>query len=115
MRIIGNENEKDILQELGTRIRQHRLTLNLTQAELAKRCGISSSTEIRIENGDDSKISNYIKILRALNMVSNFDLLISETQQDFKAIFEEKPKRQRAKPKKPKTEASWTWGEDKEK
>ena len=61
MKIIGNENEKTILQELGSRIRQQRLALELTQAELADRCGISLSTEIRIENGDDSKMTNYIK------------------------------------------------------
>ncbi len=114
MKLIGNENEKTILQELGARIRQHRLTINLTQTELAERCGISASTETRIENGDDSKISNYIKILSALNMVGNIDLLIPEAQQDFKSIFEEKPKRQRAKSNKPKTNSAWTWGEDKE-
>ena len=114
MKITGNENEKTILKELGSRIRQQRLALELTQAELAERCGISLSTEIRIENGDDSKMTNYIKILSALNMSGNFDVLIPEAQPDYKSLFEEKPKRQRAKSKKAKTSSTWTWGEDKE-
>ena len=114
MKIIGNENEKTILQELGSRIRQQRLVLELTQAELADRCGISLSTEIRIENGDDSKMTNYIKILSAFSMSGNFDILIPEVQPDYKSLFEENPKRKRAKSKKAKTSSTWTWGEDKE-
>lgn len=114
MKITSNETEAAILRELGTRIKQRRLSLNLTQAELAQRCGISASTEVRIENGDDSKLSNYIKILSALNLTANLDMLIPEEQPNFKAIFEEKPKRQRAKSKKPQASSDWTWGEDKE-
>lgn len=114
MKIIGNENEKTILKELGSRIRQQRLAINITQAELAERCGISLSTEMRIENGDDSKMSSYIKILSALNMSGNFDMLIHEAQPDYKSLFEEKPRQQRAKTKKPKSSLAWTWGEDRE-
>lgn len=114
MKITGNENEKTILMELGSRIRQQRLSLDLTQAELADRCGISLSTEIRIENGDDSKMTNYIKILSAFSMSGNFDILIPEAQPDYKSLFEENPKRKRAKSKKAKTSSTWTWGEDKE-
>ena len=64
MKITGNESEQTVLKELGARIKQYRISLNITQAELADKCGISSSTEVRIENGVDSKISNYIKIER---------------------------------------------------
>ena len=96
MKISGNQNEMTILKEIGQRIKQHRISLNITQADLADKCGISSSTEVRIENGVDSKFSNYIKILPALNMLDNLDILIPEMQQDFKALFEEKPTRKRA-------------------
>ena len=62
MKITESLYEREILKELGNRIKQHRISINITQIELAERCGISPSTEIRIENGVDSKISNYIKI-----------------------------------------------------
>ena len=110
MKIIGTEKEQDILKELGVRIRQYRITLNLTQAELADRCGISSSTEVRIESGVDSKISNYIKILKSLRLAQNLNLLIPEPQPDFKALYERKPARQRARSS--KSETGWVWGED---
>ena len=113
MKITGNESEKAILAELGQRIRQRRVSLNITQAELAEKCGISSSTQTRIENGVDSMASNYIKILSALNMAGNLDMLIPEAQPDFKTLYEQKKPRQRAKPGKPNPGSRWVWEEDK--
>ena len=60
MKISANENEKAIMIELGTRIKDNRIAMNLTQTELAEKCGVSPSTETRIENGEDSEMSNYI-------------------------------------------------------
>ena len=113
MKISSNENEKNILTELGQRIKQNRILSNITQVELAEKCGISPSTETRIENGEDSKMSNYIRILSGLNMLSNLDILIPEVQPDFKAIYEQKTSRKRAKPSNKKTASNWTWNEDK--
>lgn len=113
MKINSNDNVNIILAELGQRIKQNRISLNITQVELAEKCGISPSTETRIENGEDSKISNYIKILSGLNMLSNLDILIPEVQPDFKALYEQKTSRKRAKPSDKKTTSNWTWDEDK--
>ncbi len=113
MKITGNESEQVILKELGTRIKQYRISRNITQAELAEKCGISSSTEVRIENGIDSKISNYIKILNVLGLLQNVDVLIPEMQEDFKAIYENKSKRQRVKASKTNQKSDWVWEEDK--
>ena len=113
MKISSNESEKSVLTELGQRIRQNRISLNITQAELAEKCGISSSTENRIENGEDSKMSNYIRILSGLNMLGNLDVLIPEVQPDFKALYERKPLRKRARTSHKRTASGWTWDEDK--
>lgn len=115
MKINSYENENTIMKELGERIRQYRIALNFTQAELANRCGISESTEKRIENGEDSKISNIIKIMMQLGIAENFNMLIPEQQPSYKALFEKKPNRKRATSKNNKLKSSWIWGEDKEK
>ena len=73
MKISGSESEKTILIELGERIKQHRISLNITQAEMAEKCCVSSSTVTRIENGTDSMVSNYIKILSGLNLSGNIN------------------------------------------
>ncbi len=115
MKIKGNENEQAILKEIGMRIKQCRISLDITQSDLANKCGISSSTEVRIENGEDSKFSNYIKILSALNMLENIDLLVPEPQPDFKKLYEieQSQQRKRASRKKPMEKSAWVWGEDK--
>lgn len=116
MKINGNEKEQVILAELGSRIKHQRMRLNLTQAQLARRCGISPSTQVRIENGEDSKISNYIKLMNALNMAGNLDLIVPEVQPDYKAIYEGKGSRMRVKHSKhkaPVRRGRWKWGDDK--
>lgn len=113
MKISGNEHEQVVIRELGFRIKQYRVSLNITQNDLAVKCGISTSTIVRIENGEDSIFSNYIKILNGLGLIQNVDILIPEPQPDFKALFENKPPRQRAKTKREKGNETWVWGEDK--
>lgn len=113
MKISTGESEKAILTEVGRRIRQYRIAQNLTQGELAAKCGISSSTEVRIENGEDTKLSNIIKLLAGLNLLDNLDVVIPEPQPDFKTLFEQKTMRRRAKAKKIRNNKNWIWDEDK--
>ena len=115
MKITGFENEQEILTELGIRIKQQRIKLNLTQVQFARRCGISLSTLVRIESGEDSKISNHIKILDGLKMSGNLDMLIAETQPDYKAMYAGKRERMRVKHTKAPQKThkpKWQWGED---
>ena len=113
MKITAAVYERKILKELGNRIKQYRISLNITQIEFAKQCGISSSTQVRIENGEDSKLSNYIKILSALGLTENLDLLIPEPQPDLKSLYEQKPQKQRATAGAQKPKSNWVWEEDK--
>lgn len=105
-------NEKDKLIDIGNRIRSKRIEKNITQSDFANNCGISVATLTRIENGDDTKLSNIIRILAGLGLSENIDLLIPETQPDFRELFEKSEKvRQRATKKKTDSK-SWIWGED---
>lgn len=114
MKISKYSDEKAILAELGSRIRQHRISLNITQSELAQRCGLSLKTIARTETGYDTKLSNLIKVLNGVGLSENLEILIPEPQPDYKAMFEEKTARKRARPDKNKTGDSWVWGEDRE-
>ena len=113
MKISGNEHEQVVIKELGSRIKQYRVSLNITQNDLAVKSGVSASTVVRIENGEDSIFSNYIKILNGLGLAQNMDILIPEAQPDFKAIFENKAPRQRVKTNGSNPKSNWVWEEDK--
>ena len=114
MKISNFYDEKSVLAEIGNRIQQYRISLNITQSELAQRCGLSLKTIARTEMGYDTKLSNLIKILNEIGLSENLDVLIPEPQPDYKALFEEKTIRKRARPDKKKTDNAWVWGEDKE-
>lgn len=107
-------NEKELLAEIGSRVKQYRLSLNLTQFDMASRCRLSTRTISRIENGEDVKVSVLAKVLSELNLGDNFDALIPQAGLDYKAIYENRQPLQRARVSKkvPKSSTSWVWGED---
>lgn len=88
--------------------------MNITQAELARQSGLSLKTIARTEAGHDTKLSNIIKILNAIGLSDNLDILIPEPQPDYKALFEEKPVRKRVRSDKNKSDTVWVWNDDKE-
>lgn len=63
---------------LGQRIGRLRLSRNITQADLAKQAGIGFRTLRRLEAGDGGTLDTFIRILSALELESNLDLLIPD-------------------------------------
>ena len=78
MRITGNENNILVLKELGERIKDLRISENMTQNDLADRSGVSVKTICRIEKGDNLSIMNYLNVLRALGILENLQLIVPE-------------------------------------
>ena len=78
MVISGNETNEQVLEELGKRIRQVRLAMDLTQGELAEKADVSLVTVSSIERGNSITCNNLFKIVRAMGMLSNLNVLIPE-------------------------------------
>jgi transcriptional regulator with XRE-family HTH domain len=76
MKITPLLTDEAVLIELGERLGRHRLDRNLSQAELAEAAGVSKRTIERIEAGDSTQLANFIRILRALDLIEGFDALI---------------------------------------
>ena len=112
MKIKGTESEQTVLIEMGQRIKQYRIGLGMTQAMLAERCRISSSTVTRVESGTDTLMSNYLKILYGLSLLSNIDVLVPEPLPNLKMIYENQKPKQRFKPSKKAPTGTWKWKED---
>ena len=75
MKIHGTESNDYILKELGKRIQDIRISVAITQRELAERAGVSPSTMERIENGENVKIENILNVMRALSLLNNLDIV----------------------------------------
>ncbi len=67
-----------ILDELGRRLEQERLSRNLTQNELADLAGVSLRTVKNVEAGKGYGLATFIALLRALGLLDRLETLIPE-------------------------------------
>lgn len=58
-----------VLARLGERLAQARLRRELTQRELAAEAGVGSTTVERIERGKSVTLANFVRVLRALDLL----------------------------------------------
>lgn len=71
--------DKGILAELGKRARQKRLSINMSQQELAKKSGLSRRSVYLMESGHPIGIKIFIGVLRALKSLDELDSFLPET------------------------------------
>lgn len=70
-----------ILQTLGEQIRFARLRRDLTTVQIAERAGISRSTLVRIEKGDEGvALGQYFRVLIALGLASDITLVAKDDE-----------------------------------
>lgn len=70
--------DKDILDELGRRLKKLRKQRGLNQDELAAAAGIGVATLRRIEDGQDSQLGSWVKLMKALDLLHAIDTLLPE-------------------------------------
>lgn len=76
MSFTANLSDSRVLESIGERISRHRLDRNLTQAGLATAAGVSKRTIERLESGESTQLTNFVRILRALELLPGLDELI---------------------------------------
>jgi transcriptional regulator with XRE-family HTH domain len=69
-------NDDAILTELGGRLTQRRIEMELTQADLAREAGVSKRTVERIEAGASAQMSSFLRICRVLDLIAGLDQFI---------------------------------------
>lgn len=65
----------EVCQELGSRLRAHRLSQNLQQAELAQKAGVSKLTIINLEKKGTVNFLSFIQVVRALGLIDELSEL----------------------------------------
>lgn len=118
MRITPQSTDDAVLKEIGNRLRQARLTGNVSQARLAEEAGIGEVTLQRIEAGGSASLISLIRVLRALDLIDGLDRLLPEpTPSPIDQLKRQSAKRKRAGSPKVAPEAQqearpWTWGDE---
>ena len=67
-----------VLVELGARLARVRKQRGLTQEALAEEAGIGVATLRRIEDGNDSRLGSWVRLLLALDMAAALEGLLPE-------------------------------------
>jgi len=78
MKIQSSNTDGTVVEELGRRLARTRLERNLTQAQLAAQAGVGRATLQRLESGESSELSTFIRTLRALGLLELLDRLVPE-------------------------------------
>ncbi len=80
----------NVAQEIGKRLKTHRINKKLTQKQLAEKAGVSLFTIAQVEKGKSVSLSMLIPVLRVLRLIDNLELLVPEPQISPIALLKQK-------------------------
>ena len=69
---------QEYIVELGKKIKAYRIMKELSQEDLSDKTGISKRSISRLEQGESIQMDNLFKILIALDLGDNIDLLVPD-------------------------------------
>ena len=71
--MISAKTDREIIQEIGSRLRAYRLQQNVTIKEVSQIAGLDPNTIVNAEAGRDPRLSTLVRILRALGRLEAVD------------------------------------------
>ena len=99
---------------LSERFKQYRIYYPLTQSELAEKSGVSVRSISRFENGEDISLSNFIKLMRALDLGGRMADMIPDQSKRPSFYLAKEEKRSRASSARDNRDStSFVWGDEK--
>jgi len=66
-------SDREVVREIGRRLRRRRLERNWSQEQVAERAGLTRVTIARVEKGTPASLLTLIQILRALDVIEELD------------------------------------------
>jgi len=101
------------LSELAARLKAYRIDYPLSQKELADKSGIALRSILRVESGEDVQLGNLIKVLIALDLDANLDMLVPDPTKrpsyylHDKSIMSQRKRARKKKPQNPNIDSRW--------
>lgn len=93
-------------------VKKIRLTYNLTQAQLARKAGVTTGTIQRLEDGKGTSLNTFIRALMGLGLQQNLETLLPDPAiRPIERVHTAGKERRRARPKKQDSnQGNWVWG-----
>lgn len=117
MRLRELMTDESLLIEIGSRLRDMRINANLRQNDLADKASISRSTVSKIERGKQVGVSEFLRYMRAIDLLESLDSVIWDTSMSpLKLASQQKKDRKRRRVGRARAPAGApgeiTWPED---
>ena len=106
---------KDIISELSRRAKDYRIAYPLTQKELADKAGVSLRSVQKFESGQDVMFDIFVKIIIALDLGDNFEVLIPDMSIRPSTLLAKKNGTEKKRVKKKKEQPNkrtFKWGDE---
>lgn len=102
------KTDQKYMTELGQKIKLYRITKGMSQQDLEDQTGVSKRSISRLEQGESVQMKNLFKILTALGLGENIDLLVPDQTKRPSYYLERKEGRpQRVRKSSEKKEFKW--------
>ena len=103
-----------IIDALGKRLDEIRLSRNIAQTELAQEAGVSRSTLTRLAEGKPVSLDSFVRVMQALHLTDHLAALLPDPSvRPVDRVRLDGAERQRASGKRAEP-SEWTWGDDAE-
>lgn len=102
---------QEYIKELGQKIKIYRIMNEMSQQDLEDKSGVSKRSISRLEQGESVQVDNLFKIIIALGLEDNIELLVPDQTKRpsyYLEKTESKPKRVRKKTQK----NEFKWGDE---
>lgn len=102
---------QEYIKELGQKIKTYRIMNEMSQQDLEDKSGVSKRSISRLEQGESVQVDNLFKIIIALGLGDNIELLVPDQTKRpsyYLENIENKPKRVRKKIEK----NDFKWGDE---
>ncbi len=106
------KSDRMYLEELGQKLKLYRVSMGLTQQDLEDQSGVSKRSISRLEQGESVQLDNFIKIMTALNLGENIDILIPDQTKRPSFYLENKIKGQQRVRKTDAGKTKFKWGDE---
>ena len=102
---------QEYIVELGKKIKTYRIMKELSQEDLSDKTGISKKSISRLEHGESIQMDNLFKILIALDIGDNIDLLVPD-QTRRPSYYLENPDSGPQRVRKKRVKTTFKWGDE---
>lgn len=107
----GKKDYKEYISELGQKIKMYRIMNEMSQQDLEDKSGVSKRSISRLEQGESVQLDNLFKIIIALGLADNIEVLVPD-QRKRPSYYLEKADNKAKRVRKKVEKSNFKWGDE---